>query len=81
MERYSVRGIKALINSGEAEDLQAHYTGNASEYAAYLAEIGPLSQIGYSCGTYGCSGAVLRSIPTGKLYAIAGRTSCLFATV
>ena len=75
-----MRDLREMIKNGWAEDLEKHYDGGTA-YAKYLREIGPLDHIGYSCGIYGVTGCLMESRTTGKLYAIVGRCSALFATV
>ena len=61
--RYDVEDI-TYINFEEAERLR--------ENESYL------SEIAYSIGSYGVTGKVLQGHNTGKLYAIASRTSAIF---
>ena len=70
MEKYTQGQIRTLINADVAIDIT---------HAKQITDI-PRSytQVGYSAGTYGINGAVLRDDVTGQLYAIVGRTTALF---
>jgi hypothetical protein len=37
-----------------------------------------LTQVGYSCGVYGCNGQLWKGKNTGTLYAITNRTQAIF---
>ena len=75
MIKYTQRQIKDLILYKYAEDITY---GDEADRAIILKREGWLKSIGYSCGTYGCNGKVFQGHNTGKLYAIAGRTTALY---
>ena len=70
MEKYTIKQLKSLVNSGAAIDVT---------YAEKKKEIPEsYAQIGYASGIYGCSGMLLRGNTSGKLYAITGRTTAIY---
>ena len=74
MERYTQKQLRALIASGAAVDLEKAHKSARELGGDYIAG---LRQIGYSAGVYGINGALF-SDGSGRLYAIASRTSTLF---
>ena len=70
MEKYTIKQLKSLINSGAAVDV-THARSQNEIPESY-------TQIGYSCGVYGCNGMLLRGYTSGKLYAVAGRTTDIY---
>lgn len=70
MEKYTIKQLKSLINSGAAIDV-THARSQNEIPENY-------TQIGYACGLYGCNGMLLKGYDTGKLYAVAGRTTAIF---
>lgn len=70
MKRYTQKELKELVKLGIAEKLDG--TGNEIEE-----QNGPLSQIGYAAGVYGCSGGLLRA-QNGKLFAITCRCQTIY---
>lgn len=81
MREYTMRELRGLIRDGYAKNLEDHYTKDVRAYNAYLREIGPLDQIGYSGGTSGVTGCLMQSRTDGQWYAIVGRCAALSATV
>lgn len=73
MERYTQRELRRLISIGAALDLEEEHK-KAEELGLYV--IPGLSQIGYSSGTRGRNGGLLKG-PDGILYACAHRSSVL----
>ena len=67
MEKVTLKELRRLIMTGAAENVEQ--CGQIHEH---------VTQIGYSCGVYGCNGGLLRGNKTGKLYAIIGRTPAMF---
>lgn len=70
MEKYTQKQLRKLVESGAAIDVTN----------AISREVIPenYTQIGYSCGIYGCNGMLLQGCETGKLYAVTSRTSAIF---
>lgn len=77
MRKYTQRELRALGRDGVAVDISRYDHGQASA----LHRAADLVQIGYSCGVYGCNGALLQDRRTGDLYAIIGRTIALFTLI
>lgn len=69
MRKYALRELKRMISTGAAGNLT-----NASP-AAIPAQY---EKIGYSAGTYGINGGLIRDTESGELYAITARNSILF---
>ena len=70
MEKYTIKQLKSLVSSGAAIDVT---------YAKERTDIPEnYVQIGYSSGTYGCNGMLLRGYTSGKLYAITSRTTAIY---
>ena len=70
MEKYTQKQLRNLVATGAAIDVsRAKSTKDIPE---------SYSQIGYVSGLYGCSGMLLRSIESGKLYAITSRTQAIY---
>lgn len=68
MERYTLKELKRLISTGAAKGIT--FSNTRSDVPEY-------TQIGYSCGIYGCNGMLLQG-ESGRLYAITKRTPALF---
>ena len=70
MEKYTIKQLKSLVNSGAATDVtNAHKCTEIPE---------SYTQIGYASGIYGCNGMLLRGCTSGKLYAVTGRTTAIY---
>ena len=70
MERYTIKQLKSLVNSGAAIDVT---------HAKEKSEIPEIyTQIGYASGLYGCNGMLLKGCDTGKLYAVTSRTTAIY---
>lgn len=70
MEKYTVKQLKNLVNSGVAKDVTL---------AKSMDEITePYTQIGYAEGVYGCTGMLLKGVYTNNLYAVVGRTTAIY---
>ena len=74
MRKYTQREIKNLVAAGIAEDI----TRRSFSEIQQLRTAASLEKVGYSSGTYGINGGVLKNQTSGKLYAITARTSALF---
>lgn len=74
MEKFSQKQLRALVKSGVAIDLT--HALNRSD--AKLESGDYLTQIGYAAGVYGCNGKLLKSVKTGKLYAVTSRTTAIY---
>ena len=70
MEKYTIKQLKSLVNSGVAIDVT-----NAKEKIEIPESY---TQVGYSQGLYGCNGMLLKGCDTGKLYAVTGRTTAIY---
>ena len=70
MERITQKQLKNLVRTGAAIDV----TGTTTRAA--IPE--NYTQVGYSCGVYGCNGQLFRGLDSGKLYAITARTTAIF---
>jgi len=70
MEKYTIKQLKSLVNSGVAIDV-THAKKRSEIPESY-------TQIGYASGLYGCSGMLLRGYTSGKLYAVTGRTKAIY---
>ena len=69
MEKYTIKQLKSLVNNGIAIDITyAHERKVIPE---------SYSQVGYSCGIYGCNGMLLKGA-SGQLYAVTGRTTAVY---
>lgn len=70
MEKYTIKQLKSLVNSGAAIDVT---------YAKKKSEIPEsYTQIGYASGIYGCSGILLQGVTTKTLYAVTSRTTAIY---
>ena len=70
MEKYTIKQLKSLVNSGAAIDVT---------YAKKQSEIPEnYTQIGYSAGLYGCNGMLLQGVTTKALYAVTSRTTAIY---
>ena len=70
MEKYSIKQLKDLVKQGAAIDVtNAHKRTEIPE---------SYTQVGYAAGLYGCNGMLLRGCTSGKLYAVAGRTTAIY---
>lgn len=74
MKKYTQREIKNLVADGIAEDV----TRCSFSEIQQLRAAGDLEKVGYSAGTYGINGGIMKDMNSGKLYAITARTSALF---
>ena len=70
MEKYTIKQLKSLVNSGVAIDVT-----NANSKSEVPESY---TQVGYSSGLYGCNGMLLKGCDTGKLYAVTGRTTAIY---
>ena len=70
MEKYTIKQLKSLVNSGAAIDVT-----NAKKQSEIPESY---TQIGYASGMYGCNGMLLKGCDTGKLYAVTGRTTTIY---
>ena len=70
MEKYTIKQLKSLVNSGAAIDVT--YSSKKSDIPENY------TQIGYASGVYGCNGMLLRGYTSGKLYAVIGRTTAIY---
>lgn len=69
MRKYKLSEIKNLVREGFAVDLTtAHADSIPAQY----------EKIGYSSGTYGINGGVIKDTENGTYYAITARNSMLF---
>lgn len=69
MKKYTQKFFRDLVELGVAIDLtKSHSREDVQEY---------YTQIGYSCGLYGCSGKLLRG-ESGQLYVITKATTALY---
>ena len=70
MEKYTIKQLKSLVNSGAAIDVT---------YAKKQSDIPEsYTQIGYASGLYGCNGMLLQGYTSGKLYAVMSRTKAIY---
>ena len=70
MEKYTIKQLKGLVNSGASIDVT---------YAKEKNDIPEsYTQVGYASGMYGCNGMLLKGCHTGKLYAVTGRTTAIY---
>ena len=70
MEKYTIKQLKSLVNSGAAIDV-THAKEKNDIPESY-------TQVGYTSGLYGCNGMLLKGYDTGKLYAVIGRTTAIY---
>ena len=70
MEKYTVKQLKNLVNSGVAKDVT--FAKSRDEITERY------TQIGYAEGIYGCTGMLLKGVNTGNLYAVVGRTTAIY---
>ena len=70
MEKYTIKQLKSLVNSGAAIDVT--YSSKKSDIPESY------TQIGYASGLYGCNGMLLRGCTSGQLYAVTSRTSAIY---
>ena len=70
MEKYTIKQLKSLVNSGAAVDV-THSSKRSDIPESY-------TQIGYASGLYGCNGILLRGCTSGKLYAVTSRTTAIY---
>ena len=75
MTKYTQRQLREMVKEGIAEDIT--YCNNDTRREIEEKE-GYYTQVGYSSGTYGCNGMLLKGNKTGKLYAITSRTTAVF---
>ena len=73
--KYTQKAIRAMVANGTAQDLTN--TADADLYFLQHSE-GGMETIGYSHGTYGLNGLLLKGRNTGTLYAVTARCSALF---
>ena len=69
MEKYTIKQLKSLVNSGAALDV-THAKNKSDIPENYM-------QIGYASGLYGCNGMLLKG-ENGQLYAVTGRTMAIY---
>ena len=69
MEKYTIKQLKSLVNSGAALDV------TRSSKKSDIPE--NYTQIGYASGLYGCNGMLLKG-ESGKLYAVTSRTTAIY---
>ncbi len=69
MEKYTIKQLKSLVNSGAAVDV------TRSSKKSDIPE--NYTQIGYASGLYGCNGMLLKG-ESGKLYAVTSRTNAIY---
>ena len=74
MTKYKQKDIKALVADGAAVSITKYAS---HEHEQLLAQDRP-ECIGYSIGTYGINGLLLRSRNSGNLYAITKRSTAIF---
>lgn len=74
MERYTLKQLKSLVDSGGAIDI-SHFT---DDEIFMLKRKHTIKQIGFCIGQYGCNGMLLLNIEEGKLYCVVGRVSALW---
>lgn len=74
MQKYTQKELKEFVKLGIAEKLDG--TGNEHRHEIE-GQNGPLFQIGYAAGVYGCSGALLKA-SNGKLFAITCRCQAIY---
>ena len=70
MEKYTIKQLKSLVNSGAAIDVT-----NANSKSEVPESY---TQVGYASSSYGCNGMLLRGYTSGKLYAVIGRTTAIY---
>lgn len=73
MRKYKQSEIKSFIRDGIAKELN----GTFEEIRDFIKSHN-LERVGYSAGTYGLNGGVIRDIDSSELYAIPARNSVLF---
>ena len=61
MEKYTIKQLKGLVNSGAAIEVSSFDRGVIPEH---------YTQVGYSSGMYGCNGKLLKGDDTNKLYVV-----------
>ena len=69
MEKYTIKQLKSLVNSGAAIDV------TCSSEKSDIPE--NYTQVGFASGIYGCNGMLLKG-ESGKLYAVTGRTTAIY---
>lgn len=69
MEKYTKKQLRNLVATGAALDITNSVTRAIPEN---------YSQVGYSCGVYGCNGMLFKGLETGRLYAITDRTTAIY---
>lgn len=74
MERYTLKQLKSLVNSGGAIDI-SHYS---DDKIFMLKRKHTIQQIGFCIGQYGCNGMLLLNEDTKQLYCIINRVSALW---
>ena len=62
----------------QIKDMVLYSHADMADRAVIMQREGYLSQIGYSCGTYGVNGQLFQGHNTGKLYAVTARTTALY---
>ena len=70
MEKYTIKQLKSLVNSGSAIDV-TNSISRSDIPESY-------TQVGYASGLYGCNGMLLKGYDTGKLYAVTSRTTAIY---
>ena len=70
MEKYTRKQLENLVNTCAAIDVtDAKKQSDIPEQ---------YTQIGYSCGVWGCNGMLFKGCATGKLYAVTSRTTAIY---
>ena len=72
MRKYTQRELKNLVRCGMAHDLTNATAAEVMEQREHG------EKVGYSSGTYGINGGLIRNTETGEYYAITARNSNLF---
>ena len=70
MKKYTQKELRNMVNLGLAKDVTKAQSRDEIPES--------YTQIGYSCGVYGCNGMLLKGYESGKLYAVTSRTSAVF---
>lgn len=73
MRKYSLKELKNLVRIGAAEDITNYSFEEVRSFNASRT----LDKVGYSSGTYGINGGLLKDYNTGELFAITARNSTL----
>lgn len=74
MRKYTQKELREFVRLNMAIDI----TYMAEKELLELKKTEQLSQVGYSCGVYGCNGMLIKSDTTGQYYTIIGRVGNLW---